>query len=123
MRHLLTLGAVLLLAGCATAAKYEASLNTYVGKPELDLVRDWGAPAQTYETGGSKFLMYSSRRTLVFPGTPPTYTTSYSGYQAYTTTTGGTPPARIPMSCETTFEVIDGKVSSWTYKGNDCTAM
>lgn len=123
MRHLLTLGAVLLLAGCATGAKYEAALNSYVGKPELDLVRNWGAPAQTYETGGSKFLVYSSKRTLVFPGTSPMYTTSYSGYQAYTTEIGGTKPTSIPMSCETTFEVVDGKVSAWTYRGNDCTSM
>lgn len=123
MKLLLAVGAFLMLTGCATAAKYEESLNTMVGKTEVDLIRAWGAPAQSYETGNSKFLTYESNNRAILPGTPPAYTTTYNGGYSYSTPIGGSSPVSIPMRCSTTFELEGGVVKSWRYEGNSCRSM
>jgi hypothetical protein len=111
------------LSACATTAGYEKILRSQVGSDEVALIRAWGSPVNSYETGGRKFLTYSSRRNVYIPGTAPTYKTSIIGNTAYTTSSGGTSASNISMSCETTFEIAGGKVVSWRYKGNDCTAI
>ena len=55
---------VITLSACATTAGYEKVLNSWVGAQEIDLVRRWGPPVQSYETGGRKFIVYSSRRNV-----------------------------------------------------------
>ena len=121
LRFLLIASLVILL-GCATTANYEKMLNSWVGAPELDLVRRWGPPIQSYETSGRKFLVYSNSRNIFLPGTAPTYTTTVIGNTAYTNRVGGTPAQNIGLSCQTTFEIFQERVVSWRYEGNDCTA-
>ncbi|MDH0424154.1 hypothetical protein [Stutzerimonas stutzeri] len=114
------------LSGCATTAKYEAILASWVGSPEGDLIRSWGPPQQVYDTGsGNKYLTYSTTRQVYIPGTSPTYTTNYNPYtnSATTTSYGGTPAQNISMGCQTTFEVSNGIITSWRWQGNDCTAQ
>ncbi|MCQ4307954.1 hypothetical protein NA645_08125 [Pseudomonas stutzeri] len=116
----------ILISGCATTAKYEAILASWVGSPEGDLIRSWGPPQQVYDTGsGTKYLTYSSSRQVYIPGTSPTYTTNYNPYtnSATTTSYGGTPAQNINMGCQTTFEVSGGVISSWRWQGNDCRAQ
>lgn len=120
-RRFAIVGAIALSA-CATTAGYEKVLNSWVGSQELDLVRSWGPPAQAYEAGGSKFLLYSSQRNVYIPGVAPTLRTSVIGTTAYTTAVGGSPASNISKACVTTFELVNSRVASWSYKGNDCTA-
>jgi len=110
------------LASCATTAGYEKLLSSWVGAQEIDLVRSWGPPIQSYETGGRKFIVYSSSRTVYLPGSAPSYQTTVIGNTAYTNAVGGSPPMNIGKSCTTTFELDGSKVVSWSYKGNDCKA-
>lgn len=117
---LITFAAV--LASCATTAGYEKLLNSWVGAQEIDLVRSWGPPIQSYETGGRKFIVYSSSRNVYLPGTAPSYQTTYIGNRAYTNAVGGSPAMNTDKSCTTTFELDSSKVVSWSYKGNDCKA-
>ena len=115
-----------LVVGCATTAKYETKLASWVGSPEGDLIRSWGPPQQVYDTGsGTKYLTYSSSRQVYIPGTAPTYTTNYNPYtySATTTSSGGSPAQSFDMACQTTFEVSNGTISSWRWKGNDCTSQ
>jgi len=121
-RRLLFAFVVIALAGCATTANYEKILNSWVGATELELVRKWGPPQQTYEAGGHKFLAYANTRNVYIAGTAPSYTTTYIGKTAYTNSVGGSPAQNINMSCQTTFEIADEKVVSWQWKGNDCKA-
>jgi hypothetical protein len=124
MRKALVLTAILfVLAGCATTANYEKILSSWVGFTELDIIRKWGPPQQSYETGGRKFLVYSSARNMYLPGTAPSYTTTVIGNTAYTNRVGGTPGQNIGLSCQTTFEISDEKIVSWRWQGNDCTAL
>lgn len=69
MRKAIALTAILsALAGCATTANYEKILSSWVGSMELDLVRKWGPPQQSYEAGGRKFLVYLSSRNVYLAG-------------------------------------------------------
>lgn len=108
------------MTGCATEAKYKAKLNTFVGRSPIDLVRYWGPPQQTYELEGHQFLVYQQKETAYLPGAPPTYTTQFVGDTAYTTTYGGTPGMFVNLSCSTSFEVVDNKIVSWSFRGNNC---
>lgn len=110
------------LTACATTAGYEKILNSWVGVQEIDLVRAWGPPLQSYETGGHRFIVYSSRRNVYLPGTPPTYQTTIVGNTAYTNAVGGSPGMTIDKTCTTTFELEGTRVISWSHQGNDCKA-
>jgi len=110
------------LTACATTAGYEKMLSSWVGVEEIDLIRGWGPPLQSYEAGGRRFLVYASHRTVYMPGTPPTYQTTVIGNTAYTNAVGGSPDMNIGLSCTTTFELDGTQVVSWSYSGNDCKA-
>ncbi len=113
---------VLATVGCATTANYDKILDSYVGMEEINLVRNWGVPAQSYEVGGRKFLTYTSYRNVRVPGVAPTYQTSVVGNTAYTNAVGGSSAMNIDKSCATTFEIDGSRVVSWSHKGNDCKA-
>ncbi|WP_153307520.1 lipoprotein [Desulfospira joergensenii] len=112
----------LVVSSCATTAGYKKIVESWIGASELDLIRSWGPPQQTYETGGVKFLVYNSSRNVYLPGRAPTYSTKVIGNTAYTTSSGGRPARNLNYNCQTTFEVIDDKIVSWKFRGNDCTA-
>ena len=120
MKNLTILILLFSVVACATEGKYKAILNTWVGFSEVDLIRKWGAPVNSYESGDRKFIVYSSSRNVVLPGTNPTYTTNVIGNTAYTNTYGGTPARNISMSCETTFELKNKTIVSWSFRGNNC---
>lgn len=122
MKQILLLAALVLLGGCATEGKYQRALDTWKGSAELDLIRSWGAPQQVYESDGHKFLVFSNNRNVVMPGVSPTYQTNFVGNTAYTTGYGGSPAMNLDLFCTTTFEVVDGKIYNWSYRGNDCTS-
>lgn len=113
----------LVLAGCATTAGYEKVLHSWAGSTELDIVRAWGPPAQAYDVGDRRFLVYSSNRNVVVPGVAPTYTTTLVGNTAYTRPVGGVAPSAMSLGCQTTFELDRGFIVRWQYQGNDCKAQ
>lgn len=117
---LLALCASVILAGCATTANYEKLLSSWVGHSELELIRAWGSPVGQYESGGVRFVTYEQRRNVFIPGTNPTYQTNIIGNTAYTTAVGGSPAYNIPLSCRTTFEIQNERVTSWRWEGNGC---
>jgi hypothetical protein len=112
----------IVLSGCATTDGYKQVVNSWVGSPEINLIRSWGPPQQSYQSGDSKFLVYHSARNVYLPGTPPTYSTTVIGNTAYTNSYGGTPAQNLNYRCQTTFEVRNGVIASWSFKGNDCMA-
>jgi hypothetical protein len=108
-----------MLIGCATTAKYEDKLDMWLGKNESGLMTRWGAPQQSYESGGRKFLTYIRSDDVYISGTAPGYTTTVFGNAAYNTV-GGSPGYHVNRFCQTTFEVDHGKIVDWTWKGNAC---
>lgn len=120
MRTILCL--CVLLSACATAGKYRTLLDSWVGAPEINLVRSWGPPQQAYQSGDRKFLVYSRQANMVLPGAAPTYQTRVIGNTAYTNQYGGYPAQNVPLSCVTTFEVHEERIVSWQTQGNHCVA-
>lgn len=114
MNRCLLITIPVVVASCATAAGYEQVLSSWAGAQEVELVRSWGPPAQSYGVNGRKFIVYESRRNLQLLGTATSYTN--------TGAIGGGPAMDIAMSCTTTFGLDGSKVISWSSKGNDCNA-
>lgn len=109
-----------LVSGCATESKYQAILDSWMGHSELSLIQSWGPPQQTYSTSKHKFLVYSNSHKSYISGTSPTYQTTVIGNTAYTTSYGGTSGVNVYYSCKTVFDVVDGVIVSWSYRGNNC---
>lgn len=102
MRLLVCILAAIVLAGCATTSGFEKKVASFNGKSELDLIRALGTPQQSYAVEDKKFLTYSSSRFVMVP-------TAYGNI-------GNN------LSCQVTFEIYQGMVVSWSWKGNDCQA-
>lgn len=115
MRCAILLVLTALVAGCVNQlAVRQAYLSQFVGQPESAVVRQMGVPARSYETGGVKYLAYSEQRINITPAFP-SYSPFFTGWYG-----GGIPPQVVELRCETTFEVTDGTVKSFTLRGNAC---
>ena len=106
-----------LLAGCVNMlAERQAYFAQYVGQTEGDLVRGLGVPSRTFDTEGHHFLAYTDRSIQVVPAFAPYYGWGrYGGWYG-----GGYPADVIERVCETTFDVVGGKVVTFTMRGNSC---
>ena len=105
------------LAGCANSlAERGATLKTLVGMSEADLVRTLGVPTRTAEVEGNRFLAYRENRLDIVPGAPMGFWAWHGGL-VYG---GGLPPEVVQRTCETTFELVDGRVRGFTLRGNAC---
>jgi hypothetical protein len=103
---LLTL-AVLFLAGCATQAEYERKLDSWIGASAQDLVRAWGYPARIMRgPHGGDVYHYASRETV----------TTARNYSAL----GYARLRDYDFTCDVWFDIDNGRVARWTYRGNDC---
>jgi ketosteroid isomerase-like protein len=112
------------LAACATAEKYEAVLNSWIGHTESELVSKWGPPDSVYVApDGTRHLTYRSSRLVTVNGTPPRFTSTVIGDTVYTQQTGGTPGATYNMKCTTVFAIRNGRITNWRYEGNDCVSL
>ena len=133
MKKLIYLFVMLMLAsGCATTAKYEAKLNTWIGTSEDSLIASWGVPDKTYQMrDGKKAIEYRHKNTIQTGGytytTPQTtYESGKIGDQSYSGTsttyvTETTPVQKYKLSCKTSFIINNsGKVESWHHEGNNC---
>jgi hypothetical protein len=123
MRKLATLAGVLALSACAYPnPQHVAELNALIGKQEADLIRAEGVPSRTYAAGGHKFLAYSRSRVESLPGSPGfgPYGYGYGYWGGWGGGWGGFPPEIIQRDCETTFEIGNGVVLHWSFRGNAC---
>ncbi len=66
----------LLLSAYATTEKYEANLQTWIGAPELEVVRSWGPLDSFYESGEIRYLTYHWSSSGVIPGTSLSHTST-----------------------------------------------
>lgn len=114
--------AAIFLSACATTAKYEATLNSWLGHSANELVNSWGYPISTFEApNGNTVYVYSSSGSYTMPTNTNTTVNVY-GNTAYanSTTTGG---QTLRFWCHTFFEVNSRKeITKWSWRGNNCTA-
>ncbi len=114
MRRLLFL-LPLALAACATEPPLETRLQPLVGRTEAELVQTLGVPSATYEADGNRFLQYEERTSTLYPGDPFWGGGRYGRFGPYFA-----PPGYIVRTCEITFAVRQGRVESFTYRGDGC---
>lgn len=111
--------AILLLAGC-TQYNMEARakrLTPLVGQAETQLVQAMGIPTRVMETGGHRFLEYDETRVDVLPAMPG----PWGAWGPYGVGYGaGFPPEVVQRSCQTTFDLVAGRVQSFAFRGNAC---
>ena len=131
MRRILFTGILLAVAGCEPGVSRATYLNQFIGRTEPELISAVGVPVRSIESGGVKFLAYSDRRIEIIPGTPgfPGYGPAFGPYgrgygygygSGYGYGFGGLPPQAIERDCETTFELVNNRVRSFTLRGNAC---
>ena len=119
------LAVALLTAACAQGMDRRAYLNTLIGTPEAEAVRQLGVPSRTYETGGHKFLAYTEQR-ADYIGSPIMFGAGFGagfygprfGYAGFGPTVFG--PTVIERVCETTLDITEGRVATWQLRGNAC---
>jgi hypothetical protein len=122
----MALALALLLAGCATTANYETTLDSWTGRSADDLIRAWGAPTGTMQMpGGNTLLVYERGSSYTTPTTvtPGQTTGRVIGNTYYATTSPGRVSGgqRINFWCKTEFEVDgSGQLVRWRYEGNRC---
>lgn len=109
-----------LLTACATTERYERSLNALIGLRETELVQQLGRPNRTYESGGFRYLVYTTSDTATVAGMANGYQTTGMGVHERRVAVGGSPDLAIEAACTTTFELDQGKVVAWAHKGNYC---
>lgn len=122
--RLLLVTIVLLSAGCATTANYEANLRSWVGEDAESLVNSWGYPAGSFEApNGNKVLVYQGGGSMVMPTTYQTRANvSTYGNAAYgNATTNVYGGQTLNFWCKTFFEVSPSNVIvRWRWEGNNC---
>lgn len=116
-RCLVPAALVVLLAGCAQGPTLEQRLSVFVGQGEGDLVAALGVPARVHEVEGRRFLQFEQRRTMAIAA-PPTM----PAYGRYGPRWGywPAPPAYAVVGCDLTFALRDGRVESFSFRGDGC---
>jgi hypothetical protein len=109
-----------LLAGCASTPDRRAQLDPLVGQSETDAVRALGVPDRSFEANGHKFLAFVDRRVDSYGGIGV-----FAGYGRVPGSSFGrmgfdAPSEIMQRVCETTLELVDGRVSGYVLRGNAC---
>ncbi|NKE44370.1 hypothetical protein HB662_06245 [Roseomonas frigidaquae] len=108
-----------LLAGCAQGPTLDQRLSTFVGLGEAELVSALGVPVRVHEAEGRRFLQFEQRRNVAVAPAPGFYGPAYGpwgpryGYWP-------APPGIAELRCELTFTLREGRVETFTYRGQGC---
>ena len=121
MRVVYALGLTLALAGCATGPSLESQMAAYIGAPETVLVQKLGVPARQITVNNITYLAYElPNQTQVQPGGYAWGGPYWGGWGPYPYARPMIPQNVQVWSCEVTFLLTEGKVQSFTLRGNDC---
>ena len=126
--RLLAITGLMLLAGCATQAKYEQKLAKWQGKNIDQFTQHWGYPdeIQSAPQGPDKLAVYRDNSTTRFPvTTTPGYThvATDNGKTTVTTTGPYQSGGGVYHSHCTTwvrYNPDSGKIVSTSFRGNNC---
>lgn len=122
-RALIAVLVIALLSGCATSAKYNAILDTWMGHDVNELVNSWGYPQNSFKApNGNTVYVYGSSGSYTMPTqTNTTYNVVGNTVYGNSYTTGG---QTLNFWCRTFFEVNDQNIIvNWRWEGNNCKAM
>lgn len=112
-----------LLSGCATEFAYNRKCRSFINRPVMDLLYEFGSPVRTYNTGDVEVLEFYSERQVYEQSMLPQRTAIQNSYRQ----TIGYLQSRdegsyVQRRCTTTFFTRYGFVYDYRFAGNDCTA-
>lgn len=116
---------VLGVTGCAVPELQRHSvLQSMVGQSSVEVLRRFGVPTRNYQTQGHTFLSYIHTQENYSPGT---WGGDWGGYgygygwgPGLGAWGGGMPPMYSTSTCQTTFELVNDRVTSWSLRGDGC---
>lgn len=109
------------LTACLTTEQFNQNMDTWLNMEESALIQSLGIPTNSYvDAQGNKYIVYEHKKDIYNAGIAPTYTTQKIGNTYQTYTSGGVAPSKVSLTCDVTFQIINGIVSSWNSKGNNC---
>lgn len=123
-KFIYALTGLLLLSGCHNvgyaSSEYNQKLNGWLGKSSAELYADWGTPYQILPLGNNavEVSYYSSESSPIDNNFAP-YADEMS-YDAMTQPNFGLPTPPPLFYCKTSFTVVDGVVTDYTFNGDDC---
>lgn len=113
------------LAGCAAGPSLQSRMAAYTGDSARQLVQTLGVPDKQVTVDGVQYFAYTVRHVQQvapndilaggFEG--PFYGPYYPGGFI----DAGLPSQIQNYSCETTFTLVNGHVTGFSLRGNDCT--
>jgi hypothetical protein len=110
---------LLALAGCTVGPSLHDRMAAYIGASEQQLVQSLGVPDKQITTNGITYLAYDRRSEEVegdeFAAPYGPWPWGYGPFYAPVF-----PQTVYVWSCETTFQLKDGHVVTFTLQGNDC---
>lgn len=127
----LSLLSLLFVFACASNAKYDKRLESWIGKPVNSLTAKWGEPsAKKFLANGDSVITYTKANDVYVPsefyyynqGFEPSEDVVYSpflndyDFSPYMNNFG----YEVVDSCQTSFLIQEGLVTGWKWKGNDC---
>lgn len=118
MRNTLPFLCAALLVACAPAFDRPAFLASFVGRSDAEVVRRLGVPTRTYEADGHRFLAYAEHRSEIL--STGLGAGDFGGFGYYGSGFGFSSSEVIDRVCETTFELVNGRVMTWSLRGNAC---
>jgi hypothetical protein len=128
MRKYLLLLPLAALTACASGPTLQSRMAGYIGASEQSVVQQLGVPDKQVTVNGTQYLAYDHRDLDIEPGfIGPVYGGGFYGGPFFGPGYFGGPfidegfPSRVSeVACETTFELRNGKVISFTLRGDDC---
>lgn len=125
MHKYLCLFALAGLTACATGPNLQSRMASYTGATEDQLIQKLGVPDKQITVNGIQYLAYDEHHLDVTPGFGA-FGGFYGGpfygpYFGGPFLDAGFPPTIDERGCETTFLLREGKVASFSFRGNDCT--
>lgn len=109
LHSLILVISTMIICSCATTAKYETKLNTWLGHDINELITAQGYPSNEYTmpNGNKMYTWLWIGNTLV--------TSNYIQYLNMTLTNA------VTYWCKTSFTVDNsGRITNWRYEGNAC---
>ena len=95
------------------------AMETWIGSTEERLILSWGIPTNIYFSDNTKFITFTRSSTSYSTHTIPPILPCNDQVFPYdcspkTTTSKNT------YYCDKTFQVVNGIVTRWSYRGNNC---
>lgn len=119
MRKLVAVGAVLVLAGCATFSTMETGLQALVGQPFDAAISRLGYPSGQMKVGEDTVYGWGRSFTMNMPQYNTATTTGYVGATPISGTTGYMSSVPMQFQCDIKIAVgPDNIIKSWQYDGN-----